>query len=122
MKMKVKEPKQENKFGHLAFVLGMIIAAAEGFLPDAYTGTILWVLLILGVLVGYLNITKEETTSFLTATSSLIVITLAKFTMTQIPPKEFGLFLANAVGNFAFFIVPAALIVTVKSIYRLAKD
>ena len=114
--------ESRNTFGHWIFVLGFLLAVVEGFFPETSTGTVLWVLLLLGALVGYLNITKEETTSFLIATTSLIVLSLAKFSLTQIPPKEFGLFLANAIGNLTLFIVPAALIVTVKAIYALAKD
>jgi hypothetical protein len=51
--------------GKWAFILGLVIAVVAGifFQPD----WAIWVLAILGVIVGFLNITTEDTRSFLLA-------------------------------------------------------
>lgn len=112
----------KNKFGHWAFLLGIVIAIIAALAPIEHIAIVTWILLILGTLVGFLNITREETNSFLIATTSLIVLSLAKFSLVQLTPKELGLFLANSIGNITLLVVPAALIVTLKAIWALAED
>jgi len=51
--------------GKWAFIVGLIMAVLAGlfFQPD----WAIWVLAVLGVIVGFLNITGEDTRSFLLA-------------------------------------------------------
>ncbi|MBI2652329.1 hypothetical protein HYX00_02580 [Candidatus Woesearchaeota archaeon] len=122
VKMKSKQTIEKNKLGHWIFIFGLAFAFIAGLVPKEWIVPVTTSLIILGTLVGFLNIKKEETTPFLIATTSLIVIGTARFGLTLIPPKEFGLFLATAVGNITIFVLPAALIITIKAIWALAED
>jgi hypothetical protein len=54
-----------GKIGKWAFIIGLVLAVLAGLLFQP--GWALWVLAILGVIVGFLNITAEETRGFLLA-------------------------------------------------------
>ena len=79
-------------------------------------------LVILGLLVGFLNITEKETTPFLVAAIALLATGSATDSLKIIPPKALGIFLASAVNNIAAFVAPGAILVAVKAIWALAKD
>ena len=57
--------------GKCAFVVGLVIAGAGGLgLEQAWFG---WVLAVLGLIVGFLNISAQESQTFLLAAIALIV-------------------------------------------------
>ena len=111
-----------SKIGEWAFIIGIVLAVLLGFVPAAYLGMATLVLVILGLLVGFLNITEKETTPFLVAGIALLATGTASDSLKVIPPAALGGFLASAVNNIAAFVAPAAILVAVKAIYALAKD
>ena len=84
-------------------------------------------LVVLGAVVGLLNISEKETTSFLVATVALIVASLGAnvagttgaFLPLNIVPG-LGTLVNAIVANIAIFDEPAAIIVAVKAIMNLA--
>ena len=76
-----------------------------------------WVLAILGLIVGFLNVTGEETRTFLLAAIGLI---LAATSVQTIP--FIGEVLTRIVSNLAVFMAPAVLVVALKSLFETAKD
>jgi len=120
--MKKEEHVEKNKFGHLAFIAGIIIAVLASFVTKEWISNTTWALLLLGVVVGFLNINRKEIHQFLVAATTLIVLSLAKFSFTQLQPPKLGLFIADSIGFIIVFVVPAALIVTLKAIWKLAED
>ena len=112
-----------SKIGEWAFIIGIIIAILVGFVNDSnLMGILTLVLVVLGLLVGFLNITEKETTPFLVAAIALLATGGASDSLKLIPPAVLGNFLANAVNNIAAFVAPAAILVAVKAIWALAKD
>ena len=112
-----------SKIGEWAFIIGIIIAILVGFVQDPnLMGILTLVLVVLGLLVGFLNITEKETTPFLVAGIALLATGNASDSLKLIPPDVLGSFLANAVNNIAAFVAPAAILVAVKAIWALAKD
>ena len=112
----------EKKMGEWAFIIGVLLAVLFGFLPDAWEGTATLVLVVLGLLVGLLNISERESTPFLVAAAALMITSSAGPTLKLIPPAFLGTFLQNAVEKIGVFVVPAAIVVALKSIQSLAKD
>ena len=110
-----------SKIGEWAFIIGIVLAVLFGFVPATYLGMATLVLVILGLLVGFLNITEKETTPFLVAGIALLATGNAADSLNAIP-YGLGAFLSNAVKNIAAFVAPAAILVAVKAIYALAKD
>lgn len=101
--------------GSWAFLIGVILAVLFGFLPEA--AWITWVLVLLGLIVGLLNITDKEVTPFLMAGVVLVITSsLGGGVLGSI--GVLGTILENMLALF----VPATIIVALKSVFALAKS
>ena len=101
-----------------AFVIGLVIAVVVGLLAafgvmDIGNNVIIIIMLILGILIGILNITKEEMIPMLLATIALIVVggVFAPLKLALV-----GTILDNIVSLLATLMAPAAVIVAVKAL------
>ena len=105
----------DSRLGRWAFIVGVVIAVIAGLVPAWQTPTVTWVLVILGLIVGLLNITAKETVEFLVATIALMLIGSAG----AIP--ALGTIILSILANIVAFAAPAALVVALKAIYELAR-
>jgi hypothetical protein len=108
-----------SSIGSWAFILGVVIAIISGLAAGALAGYMQYIaviLVILGLVVGFLNIGAKEVTDFLIASIALIAIGAAN--LVTIP--LIGGYLASMVLYIAAFVAPAALVVSLKAIYNLA--
>jgi len=103
------------KIGKCAFIIGLVIAVAAGLVLQ-FTW-IMWLLAVLGVVVGFMNVTKEETRSFLLAAIGLMLAA----TSVQVVPFV-GDLITRIMSNLVVFIAPAVLVVALKSLFETAKD
>lgn len=109
------------KVGSWAFIIGVIIALIVGIFSDTYNGVTTSVLIVLGLIVGFLNVTGRETTPFLLATVSLVIV--ANFgSMILGDVTMVGSLLQRTLHALMIFVVPATIIVALKAIYALAHD
>ena len=111
-----------SKLGEWAFVIGVVLAILFGFIPETWEGQATLVLVVLGLIVGFLNITEKESTPFLVAAAALMITSSAGATLKLIPPQILGYFLQSAVEKIGVFVAPSAVVVALKSIQSLAKD
>ena len=112
-----------QKLGSWAFILGVLIAVVAGLAAGAvssYAGWIALALVVLGIIVGFLNIGAKEVNDFLIAAIALSMLAISAAGLNFIP--YIGLYLVGMVQNVATFVAPAALIVALKAIYALAKE
>lgn len=110
--------KKTNTWGEWAFVLGVILAIFLGFFPSiVVTGNVAIILAILGLLVGFLNITKQETQGFLIAAIAFLLVGNAD--LNQLPGV--GNTLDAILLNIGHFVAPAVLVVSLKTVIDLAK-
>ena len=108
-----------QKVGSWAFIAGVIIAIIAGFYQ---LGTVMTsVLIILGLIVGFLNVTGKETNSFLFATLVLAVVSSMGGQLLG-GIQYVGLLLQSVFSAMMLFIVPAAVVVALKAIYALAEE
>src|SRR3989338_5311982 len=103
-----------EKVGSWSFIIGFLIALVLGIL-DIASPMVIYVLLLLGLIVGLLNVSDKEIVHFLIATVALVVSGSAVAAIEQIP-----MVVANILVNITIFVVPAAVIGTVKAIYAIA--
>jgi ATP synthase protein I len=103
------------KIGKYAFIIGLVLAVVAALLLQA--SWVMWVLAVLGLVVGFLNVSKEETRSFLLAAIGLILAA----TSVQVLPLV-GDLLTRIMSNLVVFIAPAVLVVALKSLFETAKD
>lgn len=101
--------------GFWAFIVGLILAVVAGILWPGNT-TITIVLIILGVIIGFLNISSKEFMLFLLAVIALIVAGNAFAAIGIIGAK---------VGDVLHYIVtlmaPAAIIAAIKALWAVGK-
>jgi len=118
----------QQQIGSYAFLIGVAVAIIAGVLYGAgqtgmlgqAAGWIPLILVVLGIVVGFLNIKDKETDKFLIASLALLAVPATGLWLNQIPMV--GVYLLGIVGNVAVFVAPAALIVALKAIYALASE
>ena len=111
----------DQKIGSWAFIIGVVLAIITGLLGATVFGSFAaWLpvlFIILGFVVGFLNITDKETTGFLVAVIALLVA--GGISWASIP--MIGVYLAGIFGNIASLLAPAAVIVGLKTVWNLAR-
>ena len=106
-----------QKLGHYAFIAGIIVSALVALVPQVRGDPATWVLVILGVVVGFVNIQAKEVTEFLVAALVLLV----SFGMTALTLASLHTTLGVMWGNVITFVAPAAIVVALKAVYVLAE-
>jgi len=113
--------KTGPELGAWAFLIGVILAVIFGFFSSSGSWLV-WVLVIVGVIVGLLNITDKEAKPFLIAGVALVVVSFLGGSVLS-PVQVGGIsFLQNILGNLLILFVPATIIVALKSVFSIAKN
>jgi len=113
--------------GKWAFIIGLVIAVIAGLLQNVLgAATILIVLFVLGLVVGFLNVTQKETTGFLVAIIALIVVsTGAVNAIASLPVDKVDVitgYVVSVLENFIAFVGAAGLVVSIKAIVESGKN
>jgi len=111
-----KQTFQTEGMGELAFFVGILLAIVAGFFTIPLD-VVTIILIILGIVVGFLNITSKETTGFLIAAIALLAAGSAG--LDKIPYISYYIY--PILLNILTFVTPAALIVALKAVYELAR-
>lgn len=113
-----------SRLGEWSFIVGTVIAVLiglfSGSLGEGTKGWLVLLLVVFGLVVGFLNITEKETTPFLVAGIALIATGTAGNTLSVIPVV--GAYVSGVVSAIAVFVAPAAIIVALKAIRSLARN
>lgn len=107
--------------GYWAFLIGILIALIAGLASAAgalgtASGTVTAVLVILGIVVGFLNLMDKDSDSFLIAGIALVLVGVSSFNALDVV----GRYLASILQNVAAFVAPAVALVALKMIWDLA--
>ena len=106
--------------GKWAFIVGLIIAVLASFITG-YAMIVALVLFLLGLVVGFLNITGKDSSKFLLATIALLAGGLASMTALSV----FGVvstYLSSILGSFIAFVSAAALVVALKAVVETGRN
>ena len=111
-----------QSIGSWAFLLGVVVAIIAGaLLPDkSTTPTVTSFLVLLGTIVGLLNVTTRETNSFLLASVSLVLVTALGGSVVS-GVVSVGQYLGSMLDSILVFVVPATIVVALKTIFALAE-
>lgn len=109
--------KSRNNFlGSWAFLVGVVLAVVLGVL-GTISGTWTIVLVVIGLLVGLLNVTQKETMPFLMSGTVLIIASaLGGSVLSDVQ------LLADVVNALLIIFVPATVVVAIKNVFNLAKS
>ena len=123
-KRRKARPAKKSTVGTLgswSFLIGVILAVVLGLgFGGAYSATILWVVFLLGLIVGLLNVTEKEEGSFL---ASGTVLVLVSFLGIQVGVFEgVAPLISNILKGILTLFVPATIIVALKHAFVLARN
>lgn len=117
-------PEDLQTIGIYAFIVGVILAIIAGLAGGAvaeYVGAITLILVILGLIVGFLNIKDKMVFNFLIAAIALMVVGSANLSTIDTIVVGLGGIMQTVINFITIFVAPAALVVALKAIYGLAK-
>jgi hypothetical protein len=121
----------ENSVGAWAFFIGVVLAILIGLtttifsIPTviAYSPQIYALLVILGLIIGFVNIAGKDTQTFLWAGAILVVV--SKFGMDSVRGSLIGIGIGDAVasvfGALLALFVPATIVMALKTIFSISK-
>ncbi len=108
--------KRGNIIGGWAFLAGLIIAIIVGLgFAGGLTTNWLYTLVVIGLIVGLLNIADEEVNPFLMSGAVLIIASSLGQSVTSSVP-----ILNSVLQSLLAIFVPATVIVAIKNVLRLA--
>jgi hypothetical protein len=122
---------RENSIGAWAFFIGVILAVLIGLattifsIPTviAFSTQIYALLVILGLIIGFVNISGRDSQTFLWAGAILVVV--SKFGMDSVRGSLIGIGIGDAVaavfGALLALFVPATIVMALKTIFSVSK-
>ena len=122
---------KENAIGAWLFLIGVILASVIGLstslVPHSiltqYSVQIYAILVILGIIIGSMNVNGKDSQTFLLAGTALVIV--SKFGMESVTGSLIGIGIGAAVtSTFSALLtlfVPATIIVALKTVFSIAK-
>ena len=115
-----------HRLAHYAFFVGISLALLVGIFHRVFDSALgpeasrvyVTAFVLLGTLVGLFNLTAKETVPFLTAAVALMLAGIVNLNLVY----GVGDILRPSLSNIVVFVVPGAIIVGMKTIWRLASD
>lgn len=114
----------DKRVGNYSFIIGVIIAIVLGVVSlGAATPWLASLLVVLGLIVGFINVTGKETKEFLlVATVLIIAASVGTGAGAYLKEVHFiGNYLAGIFGQVLAFVVPATIVVALKDIWALGQ-
>jgi hypothetical protein len=115
--MAVDKARIVGLVGFWAFIIGLVISLIAGLVLPA-NGVVVLVLVILGIVIGFLNITPKETQALLLAAIALIVVGNAFGALTLLNIDKY---IGGVLFYITVFVSPAAVIAAIKTLWAIGK-
>ena len=117
---------KENLLGAYAFLVGVVLAVIIGLFnePLQSSGGLFYsALVIIGLVVGFMNVGDKDSSTFLLASLSLVIVgALGMEPLKYIALNNFVVdTLRNVLGSLLVLFVPATIIVALKTVFAMAK-
>lgn len=116
-------PKRQIKLrgliGFVIFLAGILLAIIGGIAAPG-EGTIILILVILGIIIGVLNITAKEAIPMMIAAIALIVVGQAGFIALNDISAGLGDTINDVVAYFSQLMAPAAVISAMRALFSFA--
>jgi hypothetical protein len=107
-----------NTIGKWAFIIGLALVIIAGLIEGIYTvPSLALILVILGLIVGFLNINEKDTIKLLLA---VIALALTGSATAMVVPAIYT-YLQSILENLLVFSGAAALVVAIKAIIEVTK-
>jgi len=104
-------------YGNWAFIIGIVLAIVmglfAGYIPE-YADVITYIMIILGLIVGFYNIGQKEAINFLIAAIAFLTVSTA---LNALPIV--GTYIGSILTEISVFVAPAAVLVALKALYEM---
>jgi len=116
----------EKKIGQYSFIGGVILAVVLGLassaIPETVTPWLVSLLVLAGLVVGFLNVAGKETKEFLLVALVLVIVSnMAPDALAKLSVGAIGTYLQDVLGQIIAFVVPATIVIALKDIWALGK-
>jgi len=117
----------ERQIGNYSFIVGVILAIVLGLAAPSLGAAEVWLwslLVVLGLIVGFLNVSGKETKEFLWVTVALVIVAYAgsaQVSSWETKVKLIGPYLTSIFDSILAFVVPSSVVVALKDVWVLAK-
>ncbi len=112
------QQEKTSLVGSWAFLVGVVLAILASFLPMQQWMAI--TLVLIGILVGILNITAREAMGFLQASAILVIVTA--LTNANDVFGVLGPWAPGILDALLLVFVPATIVVALRAVFTLAKN
>ncbi len=109
-----------KNLGPMVFIVGILVSLLVGGL--GFQEPAVYVLLVLGVLVGILNIQEEEVVKYLVSIVALLFSSAELYRLFELLPFGLGSVLGNVLRALVVFLSSAAAVVALRVLIELARD
>ena len=117
---------KENLLGAYAFLIGVVLAIVIGMFNNALaqaTGALYPALIMIGGVVGFMNVGDKDSHTFLLASLSIVIVgALGLEPLIYIADNFVVESLRNILGSLLVLFVPATIIVALKSVFEVSKN
>jgi len=105
----------------LGVVLALILGIVSALIPENIVPFLTSALILAGLIIGFFKITKEEAKDYIVFGTALVIITsLTKEPLSTL--QWVGIYLNNILSHIMIFVVPSVIVVTLRSVLRLAEE
>ena len=115
-----------KNLGNYAFLIGAVIAIVMGLAGPNLGGASVWLnslLVVLGLVVGYLNVSAKERTSFAMLSTMLVLAAGVGNASGILGSVQFiGVYLAGVMGSLIVFLVPATVVAVIKGVWEMGAE
>ena len=117
---------RENLVGAYAFLIGVVLAVIFGMFNDSLEqagGLFYSALVVIGLIVGFMNVGDKDSSTFLLASLSLVIVgALGLEPLKYIALNNYVVqSLANVLSSLLLLFVPATIVVALKTVFAMAK-
>ena len=117
---------KENLAGAYAFLVGVVLAVIIGLWNEPLQSAGGWIysaLVIIGLIVGFMNVGDKDSRTFLMASLSLVIVgALGADPLKYIALNNWSVqALSNILTSLLVMFVPATIIVALKTVFSMAK-
>lgn len=128
---KIDKATSSERLGSVFFGVGLLIAlimaivVAVSSVSQTVTQIVTVTLIILGLIIGFLNISNQEATGFLVSALVLVLLTgpfLGNVVQTFTLGSSGTAFLGELFKNIIGLVVPAAVLVSLRTLFITARD
>jgi len=107
----------KSNLGRWAFVVGLIISVLLGFVTFSYASL---VLVILGLIVGFMNVSDKEASNYLIAVIALMIVGVAGLQALAVLGSLYD-WISTVLTSFITFAAASAVIVAIKELFDMGR-